>query len=141
MKRVGIAIGVIILIIAFVGITQNNNDSKKGIPLGNYAVTIAEVRLASSSYALDGTGSFTKDQCDKLGELAKKFNSSADFIECSSPGLIYLAELDTANTYVLTLSNDNYTATFTTDKKIENLTNYSFSSTKSGGFNKSGGRK
>lgn len=141
MKRVGIVLGLIVLIMVFVGITQNSSNGKKEVALGNYALTIAEARLASAKYALDGTGSFTEDQCNKLGELAKKFSSSADYIECTGLNLIYLATPDTTDKYILTLSDNNYTATFTTDKKMIYLTDYSFSNTPSGGFNKYGGRK
>ena len=134
---------VIAVLLIFVTVSSNSNKDKtiSFNPSDGYAVAITKVRLASSSNALDGTGEFTEEMCNKLGDLAKQFNSSADYIECGSPNLIYLDTPDSSVKNILTLSDENYTATFTTDKDFKSLIDYTFSDKLSGGFNKYKGRK
>lgn len=142
------AIGVIILLV-IIGIATNsdnkttteNKDGQESLSHKNYMGTITRVRLESAKNALDGTGKFTEDQCNKLGELAKQFDPSASYITCTSPSLVYLDTPDTADKKVLTLSDDNYTAKFTTDTEFTRLLDYSFSEETSSGFNEFGGRK
>jgi len=139
-----VVIGVIIIILFFVAISSIQQNSDKTItftPSDGYALAILNARLASSSNALDGSGKFTEETCNKLGDLAKKFNPSVDYIKCDSPSLIYLDTPDSSGKNILTLSDENYTATFTTDKDTNKLIDYTFSSKPSGGFNESGGRK
>lgn len=131
---------VLILIVAFLGINQRNS-APSNTSLGEYSTTITGVRLASAKNALDGSGDFTEEQCNKLGELAKRFNASAEYLACTSPKSIYLSTPDTSEKYVLTLSDDTYTATFITDKNFDNLLDYNFARETSAGFNSYGGRK
>jgi hypothetical protein len=140
MNRLLIALGVSVAVIVALLVSQNlSNDGNKS--LGDYTVAVANTRLAAAANALDGSGNFSEDDCNKLGELAKSFDPKADYIVCSSPDSIFLATPDTVNNYVLTLSDEKYTATFTTDTNITSLVDYTFSETPSGGFNKLGGRK
>ena len=112
-----------------------------GVTLGSDATTITEVRLASAKFALDGNGEFTGEQCTALGKLARKFNAELDYISCESPALVYLSTSDSAKNKILRLSDENYTAEFTTDENYNTLINYQFSEKISGGFNKYGGRR
>ena len=102
---------------------------------------IANVRLASAKNALDGGGNFTEDECNELTKISKRIDSKNDFVDCSYPDSIYLSTPDTSNDYVLIVSDRAYTATFTTDKKLTVLHDYSFIHEKSAGYNKSGGRE
>lgn len=138
-----VIIGIIATILFFVAITSIQQNSDKTItftPSDGYALAILNARLASSSNALDGSGKLTEETCNKLGDLAKKFNSSVDYIKCDSPSLIYLDTPDSSGKNILTLSDENYTATFTTDKDTNKLIDYTFLTKPSGGFNESGGR-
>lgn len=120
---------------------QPASSTDSGLLLGNYAVDITQTRLASAKNALDGSGDLTDSVCSRLGELAKEFKPSSDFVSCSSPKSLYLATPDTSNSDVLTVSDDTYTATFKTDKEFKYLIDYSFSNKPSAGFNSYGGRK
>lgn len=117
------------------------NLKETGVTLGSDASTITEVRLASAKFALDGNGEFTSEQCNTLGKLARKFNAELDYISCESPALVYLSTPDSAKKKILRLSDENYTAEFTTDENYNTLINYQFSDKISGGFNKYGGRR
>ena len=134
-------IGIILFFFAISSIQQSSDKTITFTPSDGYALAIANARVASASNALDGTGKLTEDTCNKLGDLAKKFNSSADYIKCDSPSSIYLDTPDVSDKDVLTLSDENYTAKFTTDKGETKLIDYTFISKTSGGFNESGGRK
>ncbi len=134
-------IGIILFFVAVSSIKQNNDKTITFTPSDGYALAIANARVASTSNALDGTGKLTEDTCNKLGELAKQFNSSANYIKCDSTSSIYLDTPDISDKDILTLSDENYTAKFTTDKDINKLIDYTFISKPSGGFNEYGGRK
>ena len=136
------ALAIIGITIAFFSTARPSASTISGsdFPLGKYAATITGVRLASAKNALDGTGEFTEDQCNELGNLVKEYNKSSDYISCSSPKLLYLDTPDTSDKRVLTISDEKYTATFTTDKEIDNLIDYTFLQQTSGGFNSYEGR-
>jgi hypothetical protein len=134
-------IGIILFFVAISTIQQSGDKTITFTPSDGYALAILNARLASTSNYLDGSGKFTEETCNKLGDLAKKFNSSADYIKCDSPSSIYLGTPDSSGKNILTLSDENYTATFTTDKDTNKLIDYTFLNKPSGGFNKSGGRK
>jgi hypothetical protein len=132
--------GLVGLVLVGAILISESIQSNKSVPLKDYAVEITIARLAASKNALDGTGEFREVHCRYLGKLAKEYDSKSDFLNCSSPNLIYLASPDTAINNVLTLSDDNYTAKFTVDKEFKTLTNYEFINVASPGFNKFGGR-
>ena len=126
------------IVAALIGVVMNKD---KKIQLNDYAIEITNARLAASKYAQDGSGQFLEVHCDYLGKLAKEYNPSSDFLDCTSPDSIYLATPDTTSSKVLTLSDEKHTATFTVDNEFKFLTNYEFEDTISPGFNKFGGRK
>jgi hypothetical protein len=135
---------VILIIFAIFSIQQSNSEAVEKVTFklsSSYGLTIAQTRVASAKYALDGTGEFTEEMCNELGELAKSFDSSADYIKCDSPNFIYLDTPDSSDQQVLTLSDENYTAKFTIDKDLTKLIDYTFSDSPTGGFNKYGGRR
>lgn len=135
------ALVVVAVMILLVFIALMISGGKNQTSLNGYSTTVTGVRLVSAKYALDGSSEFTEEQCNKLSELAKMFNSASDFIECKSPKSIYLATPDSSEKYVLTLSDENYTSIFITDKDLKYLIDYKFSDKPSSGFNKFGGRK
>ena len=131
-------IGLLFFTIILVGISIFNN---KTVRLNDREYEIAAARLAARENAQDGTGELRKIQCEYLGKLAKEFNPTSNFIDCSSPDSIYLATPDTVTHKVVTLSDENHTATFTVDNEFKTLINYEFTNNPSAGFNKFGGRK
>lgn len=143
MKKYGrfIILGALIVLFLLAVLISSSLNKNSTITLNGYARDVTAVRLASAKNALDGTGEFNETQCQNLGDLAKKFNSSSDYLDCSSPDSIYLATPDTSARNVLSLSDGNYTALFTTDKDFNVLINYEFTNDASAGFNKFGGRK
>lgn len=139
---IGLPLVVVGIITAFFNVAKPTMSAPPaGLALEGQAVTITQARLASAKNAIDGTGDLTEDQCNQLKTLASKYKSSSDFVSCSSPRFLYLATPDTSNTRVLTISDDKYTATFTTDEKIDYLIGYEFSKEVSAGFNSYKGRK
>jgi len=141
-----IIFGAIILVIGAIVLISNGirsiaDSTPNSVSLKGYAVNVASVRLASTKNHLDGSGEFSNEDCNKLGELAKQYDSTADYIDCSSPSALFLDTPDTANSYVLTISDDDYTAIFTTDKDLTTLLNYGFLKETSGGFNTYEGRR
>jgi hypothetical protein len=132
------AIGLLLIVAALIGTAMNKD---KRIQLNDYAIEITTARHAASKYVQDGSGQFLEVHCDYLGKLAKEYDPSSDFLDCTSPDLIYLATPDTASSKVLTLSDEKHTATFTVDNEFKFLTSYEFKDTISPGFNKFGDRK
>lgn len=134
------AIALAVIIAFVVNLTSKGNDGLALSP--SDASLIASVRLASTQNALDGKGIFSKTDCEQLKELAVKFNKDADYLaSCDSTDGLYLNTVDSSNKQTLTISDDNHTAAFTTDNDLNYLTEYTFSSEPSGGFNKFGGRE
>lgn len=123
----------------FVTIKLGDDGSMKLSP--EESLAIANARLASANNALDGSGEFKQELCEDLGQIAKSFDSNSKFLKCTSPKSLYLSSPDTSDSRILTLSDDNYTATFTTDEDGSILLNYTFSNEKSPGFNSFEGRR
>jgi hypothetical protein len=129
-KRTMIIVGVLIAVLGILFAFDALSKSAKG-DVYNLSVRDGEVlavtktREAISNSAVDGSGSIDKATCDKLGAIAKKLDSKADWFSSCSFSLTGGIP-DTSESQVVKLSDKEYCATFTFDKAGRTLLSYSF---------------
>ncbi len=129
-----LAINVVFIAGFFIITGRNNSQDTKVVLSPQGRVSITTARLASAQNALDGEDKFTEEDCNKLKQIAKEFNPSADFINCSSPDRLYLSTPDTSDKQVLSISDENYTSNLTLDKELNTVLGYAFNNTPSAGL-------
>lgn len=139
----GILVIIVVFIAGFIVITSKKNSQDKKVVLSARDILVVlDIRVASTQNALDGKGKFTEKECNQLKDIAKEFDSSADFISsCKYTDSLYLDTPDTSDRKVLTISDDSYTAKFSLDNDQNTLLDYTFIDKPSSGFNIFGGRK
>lgn len=130
MKKLFIIISIIIVL--FIGMVMLLGSSKYELDvISGETVAYTSLRYAIAQSNYDGSGEISQEKFNVLGNMVKKFNSSAEWFSNSSyrfSGKI----VDTSEKQITVITDGEYVATFTIENDGDNyyLLEYTFENKK-----------